>query len=88
MGVDSDATAGAEFQLVAHQVDPLLASELENDSTDLELPVLAGGPGRRPRAPSRCSVPTSLSSVHPANSVIRPSDRSRSMRSGLADEAG
>ena len=32
----------AELQLVAHQVDLLLASKLENDATDLEPPVFAG----------------------------------------------
>ena len=39
--VDFDPAAPAEVQLVAHQVDALLASELEDDTTDVEPTVVA-----------------------------------------------
>ena len=45
VAVDYDPTVDAEVQLVAHQVDAWLASELEDDATDLEPPVLAGAVG-------------------------------------------
>src|SRR5580704_16175719 len=60
--VDFDPAVRAEAQLVAHQVDALLAPELEHDTTDLEPSVVARAPGRhidpsevvRPHEPVEC----------------------------------
>jgi len=39
--IDHDPTMEAEIQLAAHEVDALLSSELEDDATDVEPPMLA-----------------------------------------------